>query len=95
MAYFWDVNEKCEFKRLNGRLYLYVIHTDHPHNGYKPHVHILDLSDLKIGEAEVERDMNKYCGMAKKICSRRTLLGKTLQLYHQRKAPTRALFLWT
>ena len=47
MAYFWDVNEKCEFKRLNGRLYLYVIHTDHPHNGYKPHVHILDLSDLK------------------------------------------------
>ena len=67
MAYFWNVNEKCEFKRLNGRLYLYVIHTDHPHNGYKPHVHILDLSDLKIGEAEVERDMNKYCGMAKKF----------------------------
>ena len=65
MAYFWDVNENCEFKRLNGRFYLWVIHDDHYHDGMKPHVHILDLTGLKIGQAEVERDMNKYCGMAK------------------------------
>lgn len=67
MGYFWDSNEEVEFKRLDGRLYLYVIHRDHPHNGMCPHVHILDLTDLKIGQAEVERDMNTYCGMAKNI----------------------------
>lgn len=67
MSYFWDCNEQCEFKRLNGRLYLWVIHTNHSHNGMKPHVHILDLTALSIGQAEVEKDMNTYCGMAKNI----------------------------
>ena len=63
--YFWDANEDVEFKYEGGRLYLWVIHRDHAHDGMKPHVHILDLSDLSLGETEVKRDMNKYCGMAK------------------------------
>ena len=65
MSYFLDNNEEVEFKNLNGRLYLYVIHRDHAHDGKKPHVHILDLTDLRLGQTEVERDMNIYCGMAK------------------------------
>ena len=65
MSYFWDNNEEVEFKELNGRLYLWVIHRDHAHDGKKPHVHILDLSAMSIGQAAVERDMNTYCGIAK------------------------------
>lgn len=65
MGYFWDNNEECEFKNLGGRLYLWVIHRNHAHNGMKPHVHILDLTELCIGQTEAERDMNTYCGMAK------------------------------
>ena len=65
MGYFWDNNEEVEFKRLNGKLYLYVIHRNHPHNGMQPHAHILDLSSLSLDEAYVQRNMNTYCGMAK------------------------------
>ena len=65
MSYFWDVNDEYEFKHLSGQLYLWVIHRDHSHQGMQPHVHILNLSQLSVGQAEVERDMNKYCGMAK------------------------------
>ncbi len=67
MSYFLNVNEECEFKHINGRLYLWVIHRDHSHDGKKPHVHILDLSGLSIGQTEAERDMNRYCGMAKNM----------------------------
>lgn len=66
MSYFWNNNEECEFKEIRGRLYLWVIHRDHYHDGKKPHVHILDLTDLQIGQSEAEKDMNTYCGMAKK-----------------------------
>lgn len=65
MAYFFDCNEEIEFKILNGRLYLWVIHRDHFHNGMKPHAHILDLTSLSLGETEVKKDLNKYCGLAK------------------------------
>lgn len=65
MGYFMDVNEETEYKRLNGRLYLYVIHRKHPHNGMMPHAHVLDLTELRIGQAEVSKDFNKYCDMAK------------------------------
>lgn len=66
MTYFFDSNEEVEFKRLNGRLYLWVIHRDHYHDGMKPHVHILDLTSLSLGETEVQKNLNIYCGMAKK-----------------------------
>jgi len=62
--YFWNANEEVEWYRQGGRLYLRVIHRNHPHNGMMPHAHILDLTALSVGEAEVERDMNRYCGMA-------------------------------
>ena len=65
IMYFWNANEEVEFKYEYGRLYLWVIHRDHAHNGLKPHVHILDLSSLSLGQTEVEREMNTYCGMAK------------------------------
>lgn len=64
--YFWDANEEVEFKWEYGRLYLYVIHRDHSHDGMKPHVHILDLSSLSLEESDVEKKMNTYVGMAKK-----------------------------
>lgn len=67
--YFWDANEEVEFKREGGRLYLWVIHRNHSHNGMMPHVHILDISSLSLGASEVEREMNKYCHMAKE-CGR-------------------------
>lgn len=63
--YFWDANEEVEFKHEYGRLYLWVIHRNHSHDGMMPHVHILDISSLSLGQTEVERDMNKYCHMAK------------------------------
>jgi hypothetical protein len=65
MSYFLNNNEQCEFKMIDGRLYLWVIHTDHSHMGMKPHVHILDLSELNLGQTEVEQEINIYCGMAK------------------------------
>lgn len=64
MGYYWNNNEEVEFKHQDGRLYLWVIHRDHSHNGMCPHVHILDLSGLSLGQTEVERDMNYYCGKA-------------------------------
>lgn len=64
--YFWCANEEVEWFLDNGHLFLRVIHRTHSHNGMQPHAHILDLSGLTIGKAEVERDMNHYCGMAKK-----------------------------
>lgn len=67
MAYFFNANEEIEFKRINGRLLLYVIHRDHAHRGMKPHAHVLDISELKIGQTEVEREINQYCGMAKEV----------------------------
>lgn len=65
MSYFWNNNEEVEFKNMGGHLYLYVIHRDHSHNGMRPHAHVLDLSSLPLGESDVERDMNRYCGKAK------------------------------
>lgn len=65
MSNFWDVNDEWEFKKLNGRLYLYVIHRNHQHEGMIPHAHILDLTSLNLGETEVESDLNRFCGMAK------------------------------
>jgi len=65
MSYFWDSNEEWEFKRLDGQLYLYVIHRGHQHEGKDPHAHILNLTALNLGETEVEKDLNRFCGMAK------------------------------
>ena len=64
MSYYWNNNEEVEFKHINGRLCLLVIHRDHSHNGMKPHAHILDLSSLSLDKAYVEKEMNTYCGMA-------------------------------
>ncbi len=65
MSEFTDVNESYEFKTFDGHLYLWVIHTGHTHDGKKPHVHILDLSELRFGMTEVTRDLNRFLGMAK------------------------------
>jgi hypothetical protein len=64
MSYYWDCNEEIEFKTIGGRMYLYVIHRDHTHNGICPHAHVLDMSSLSIEKAYVEKEMNRYCGMA-------------------------------
>lgn len=66
MTYFFDANEEVEFKRLNGRLYLMVVHRNHYHKGMKPHAHILDLTSLSLGETEVRENLNTYMGMAKR-----------------------------
>ena len=65
MSYF-DNNEEAEFHREGGRLYLYVIHRNHSHNGMCPHAHILDLTSLRIEQTECERDLNYYMGQAHK-----------------------------
>ena len=54
------------FRKLNvGRMYLWAIHRNHSHNGMCPHAHVLDVSNFTIGQAEIEKEMNKYCGMVK------------------------------
>ncbi len=65
MSYFFDANEEVEFKRMDGHLYLFVIHRDHSHDGMKPHAHILDITNLTLEQSEVERDLNRYMGEAK------------------------------
>lgn len=65
MSYFFDSNEEVEFKRIDGILYLYVIHRNHQHQGMQPHAHILNLSSLSLDEAFVRKDLNIYCGKAK------------------------------
>ena len=70
MSVFMDQNESYEFKTIDGRLYLWVIHTGHAHDGKKPHVHILDLSGLGFGMTDVSgpkgaQNLNRFLGMAK------------------------------
>jgi len=65
MTYFMDVNEKYEYKKLDDRIYLWVIHESHPHKGEQPHVHILDLSNMNLNDLQVEKDFNIYFKMLK------------------------------
>ena len=72
MGYFFSVNEEVEFKRLNGRLYLYVIHRGHYHEGMCPHAHVLDLSMVEFGTTDIDennpascRNLNVLCDKAK------------------------------
>ena len=61
MGYFFSVNEEVEFKRLKGRLYLYVIHRDHTHEGMRPHAHVLDLSRIEFGDTDIDENDPSSC----------------------------------
>lgn len=73
MAYFFNSNEEVEFKSIGGRLYLYLIHRDHSHDGMCPHAHVLDITHITFGDTDVDpndprtcRNLNTLCGEAKK-----------------------------
>ncbi len=66
MTYFSNASEKHEYTyNTDGEKCLLIIHDDHYHNGFRPHVNVLDMSGLTFGEVWDERTLNIYSGKVK------------------------------